>query len=220
MVLRYLPGEWQEQEGLSLGYKWAHYPKGYLWQNSQTGWWRPGGSGRRKSEAKPVFTGNGVGLEQPTTVGWQPVSSPPKTTLRLGPARSVKSMSCVDEQRRRKTEVRMRLQTIHPNPGPRKRSDADKDRRRQKRKERRKANSERKKERKRQEELGKVKEELKVVTWNVQGMSLRGLWKRKAKLVAQIAKEQEWDAVLLTEIKANGVGVVWCGWARMRSWPP
>ena len=50
-----------------------------------------------------------------------------------------------------------------------------KDRRRQKRKERRKANSERKKERKRQEELGKVKEELKVVTWNVQRMSLRGL---------------------------------------------
>ena len=50
-----------------------------------------------------------------------------------------------------------------------------------------------------------------MVTWNVQGMSLRGRWKRKAKLVVNMAKEQEWDAVMLTEISAEGNGVVWLG---------
>ena len=123
-------------------------------------------------------------------------------------------VSCVDERRRKKTEIRMRLQTIHPNPGPRNRqgrSDEDRRKRREKRKERRKRNSDRKKERKRQERSGKVKEELRVVTWNVQGMSLRGMWKRKAKTVARMAMEQEWDAVMLTEIRADDEGVVWLG---------
>ena len=170
-----------------------------------------GGSRRCESEAKSVFIGNGVGLGQSATADGKPANPPPKTSLRLGPTRSAVGKSCVDECRRRKTEVRMRLRTIHPNPGPRGRSDQEKLRRREKRKLRRKANSERKKERRRQERLGKVKEELKVVTWNVQGMSLRGLWKRKAKTVARMAKEQEWDVVMLTEITAEGEGVVWLG---------
>ena len=108
----------------------------------------------------------------------------------------------------------MRLQSIHPNPGPRNgqgRSNEAKRVRREKRKLRRKENSRRKRERKEQEKAGRGKEELRVVTWNVQGMSLRGLWKRKAKLVAKMAHEQEWDAVLLTEISAEGDGVVWLG---------
>ena len=50
-----------------------------------------------------------------------------------------------------------------------------------------------------------------VVVWNVQGMSLRGLWKRKAKSVAKFAGDAGWDVVLLSEVRADGEGVVWMG---------
>ena len=50
-----------------------------------------------------------------------------------------------------------------------------------------------------------------MVTWNVQGMSLRCLWKRKAKIVAKWAHERRWDAVLLNEVRADGEGVLWLG---------
>ena len=53
--------------------------------------------------------------------------------------------------------------------------------------------------------------QLVVVAWNVQGMSLRGLWKRKAKSVAKFAGDAGWDAVLLSEVRADGEGVVWMG---------
>ena len=42
-------------------------------------------------------------------------------------------------------------------------------------------------------------------------MSLRGLWKRKAKIVAKWAHERRWDAVLLNEVRADGEGVLWLG---------
>ena len=149
--------------------------------------------------------GNGVGADQPA-------ASPPKTIARLGPTRSVvRRVPGKDERRRRLTEVRMRLQSIHPNPGPRDKSDEGKRRRRERRKAARERKREVRSQQRRDEAAGRQKPELVVVTWNVQGMSLRGLWKRKAKLVAQMAKEQGWDAVLLTEIKADGVGVVWMG---------
>ena len=57
--------------------------------------------------------------------------------------------------------------------------------------------------------MGFQMQELKVATWNVQGISLRGVWKREAKSVAKFAEEKGWDAVLLSE--ADGVGVVWMG---------
>ena len=177
--------------------------------------WKTGsGNQEEADDADFVFVGNGVGLGPTTTVAGKPSNSPPKSSCRRGPIRSDVEVSCVDERRRRGSEIRMRLQTIHPNPGPRQRTgrvDEAKKLRREKRKVRRKRNSDRKKERKRQERLGKVKEELRVVTWNVQGMSLRGRWKRKVKTVVNIAKEQEWDAVMLTEINADGDGVVWLG---------
>ena len=175
---------------------------------------KPGGSRRRKSDACFVFVGNGVELGPTMTVAGKQSNSTPKSSCRRGPTRSDVEVSRLDERQRRGSEIWMHLQTIHLNPGPRQRTgraDEAKKLRREKRKVRRKRNSDRKKERKRQERLGKVKEELRVVTCNVQGMSLRGRWKRKAKTVANMAKEQEWDAVMLTEINADGDGVVWLG---------
>ena len=149
--------------------------------------------------------GNGVGKEQPT-------DSPPKTTTRPGPIRSdSRKVPGQDERRRRTTEIRMRLQSIHPNPGPRDKTEEG----RKRRMERKRAARIRKRESRRlqrnEEMAGRKKENLVVVTWNVQGMSLRGMWKRKAKTVARMAHEQLWDAVMLTEISAEGVGVVWLG---------
>ena len=45
----------------------------------------------------------------------------------------------------------------------------------------------------------------------MQGMSLRALWKRKAKCVAKFAGDAGWDAVLLSEVRADGEVVVWLG---------
>ena len=61
------------------------------------------------------------------------------------------------------------------------------------------------------EEEGRKKEELVVVTWNVQRMSLENWWKRKARRVAKFAREQKWDVVLLSEVKASDCGLVWLG---------
>ena len=148
--------------------------------------------------------GSGVGTDQPA-------ASPPKTNARLGPSRPVSGGVPGQNERRRTTEVRMRLQSIHSNPGPRDKSEEGKARR----KERRKAARERKRQaraqQRRDEAAGRQKEELVVVTWNVQGMSLRGLWKRKAKCVAKFAGDAGWDAVLLSEVRADKEGVVWMG---------
>ena len=43
------------------------------------------------------------------------------------------------------------------------------------------------------------------------GDVVRGRWKRKAKSVAQCAADEKWDAVLLSEVRADGEGVVWMG---------
>ena len=47
-----------------------------------------------------------------------------------------------------------------------------------------------------------------VVTRNVQRMSLGNWWKRKARSVARFAREQRWDAVLLSEVKAKNIVLV------------
>ena len=85
----------------------------------------------------------------------------------------------VDERRRRAAEVGAALLTVHPNPGPR--SEAEKGRRREARKARRKRRRE-VKARAAAEEAARgvvVKDEMVVVTWNVQGMSVENLARRK-----------------------------------------
>ena len=50
-----------------------------------------------------------------------------------------------------------------------------------------------------------------MVTWNVQRMSLLGRWKRKVKSVAKQAEDRKWEVVLLSEVLAEGEGIVWLG---------
>ena len=116
-----------------------------------------------------------------------------------------------DERRRRLAEIRMRLQSIHPNPGPRDKTEEGKRRRMERKKAARKRKREVRELQRREEAAGRSKEELVVVVWNVQGMSLRGLWRRKARSVAKVARDEKWDAVLLSEVRAEGEGVVWMG---------
>ena len=117
----------------------------------------------------------------------------------------------MDEKRRRTTEVRMALSTIHPNPGPQ--LEVGRKARRERRKKRRVSRRQERLRRKEEEAAQgvKTKEQLVVVTWNVQSMSVENLRRRKLRLVAGYAEKSGWDVVLLSEVKARGKGVVWLG---------
>ncbi len=100
--------------------------------------------------------------------------------------------------------LKWRLRTIHPNPGPNKRDKTEegkrrrRERRKEKRKEKRLANRQKKK-------------HLIIVTWSVQRMSMGTYNKRKARAVAEQASKEKWDAVLLSELRAESNGVEWLG---------
>ena len=117
-------------------------------------------------------------------------------------------------ERARATEVALQLVTIHPNPGPggHGRTERAKIRRNLRRKEKR--------EEKRLTRQGeaKVKEELVVVTWNVQRMSISTRGRRKMRAVAEMARKSEWDVILLSEVKAEEEGVVWLGQVVLGGW--
>ena len=103
--------------------------------------------------------------------------------------------------------VKFRLQTIHPNPGPgRNKTEEGKAQRRERRKEKRKE--------KRRETNNNNSTKYNIITWNVQRMSLGTFNKRKAKTVAEKAKKEGWDAVLLSEVRAEKEGVAWIGEGR------
>ena len=87
--------------------------------------------------------------------------------------------------------MRMRLQSIHPNPGPRDKTEEGRRIRRQRRYARRKERRERRQEERREEQAGRRKDELRVVVWNVQKMSLEGRWKRRARRVARMAYKRD-----------------------------
>ena len=97
--------------------------------------------------------------------------------------------------------IKYKLQTIHPNPGPRNEEG------RRRRTERRK----KKRVEKRLKKQEAKEKSILVVTWNVQRMSLGTRNKRKAKSVAELAKKENWDIVLLSEVRAERNGVVWIG---------
>ena len=106
-------------------------------------------------------------------------------------------------------EIALQLRTIHPNPGPGKHSKTEegKKARMERKMERRKQKKEQKKEAQRQ----KDEKFVNIVTWNVQGMSLGTNNKRKLKAVAAYTKKNKWDAVLLSEVRAEDKGTVWLG---------
>ena len=99
--------------------------------------------------------------------------------------------------------IEWRLRTIHPNPGPHKRDKTEEGKRRRR---------ERRMERRREKRAAKQeKDHLTIVAWNVQRMSLGTFNKRKAKAVAEQAKKEKWDGVLLSELRSEGNGVEWLG---------
>ena len=102
--------------------------------------------------------------------------------------------------------LKWKLRTVHPNPGPRDKTEEGKTRRRERRKARRR-------EKRLERAQAKVSEvrEIVVVAWNVQRMSLVSREKRKARSVAEYARKCGWDVVLLSEVWAEGEGVVWMG---------
>ena len=109
----------------------------------------------------------------------------------------------VKSERQLTNTIRLRLQTIHPNPGPgRNKTEEGK----QARRERRRA--------KRQEKRKKTTDKTtkyNIITWNVQRMSLGTMNKAKARKVAEKARKEKWDAVLLSEVRAEREGVAWFG---------
>ena len=50
-----------------------------------------------------------------------------------------------------------------------------------------------------------------IVTWNVQRMSLGTHNKRKLRSVAEYTNKEDWDVVLLSEVRASGSGTIWLG---------
>ena len=107
------------------------------------------------------------------------------------------------------------LVTVHPNPGPmRHRTPEAKaarmELRRSRRNEKREERESMRREAEDRERMRREKE-LVVVAWNVQGMSMAEMTKRKARAVAEIARKSEWDVVLLSEVRARKDGVVWMG---------
>ena len=108
----------------------------------------------------------------------------------------------VKSERQLRIIIEIRLQTIHPNPGPgRNKTEEGKQARRERRRTRRQEK------RKKTDKIVKYN----ITTWNVQRMSLGTMNKEKARKVAEKARKENWDAVLLSEVRAERSGVAWFG---------
>ncbi|MCP3661889.1 MAG: hypothetical protein GY696_05230 [Gammaproteobacteria bacterium] len=111
-------------------------------------------------------------------------------------------MGHVKSERQLRIIIEIRLQTIHPNPGPgRNKTEEGKQARRERRRTRRQEK------RKKTDKIVKYN----ITTWNVQRMSLGTMNKEKARKVAEKARKENWDAVLLSEVRAERNGVAWFG---------
>ena len=110
--------------------------------------------------------------------------------------------------------IEARLATsVHPNPGPGVRRG-----RRGRGVENRRARCERRYQRRRDRaRAGREGEErvrgggCEIVTWNVQGMSVRENNRNRMRRVVDRVAREGWEVVCLTELRAEGEGVVWLG---------
>ena len=112
----------------------------------------------------------------------------------------------VNAGRRRQTSlVEKQLETIHPNPGPTRRGKtkrstqgkAERNKRRMaKRRGRRKATK---------------KPIVPIVTWNLQGISMRERNRARLKNTIGYITKQGWEITMLSEIRADRMGVIWMG---------
>ena len=109
-----------------------------------------------------------------------------------------------------------RLVTVHPNPGPgrtrRGRRGGGEEKRRRRRERRGVWRGERREARRRREqregEGGKGRE---VVTWNAQGVSMSENNRARLRRMAGRVRREGWEMVCVTEVRAEGDGVVWLG---------
>ena len=102
-------------------------------------------------------------------------------------------------------EIKLKLLTIHPNPGPRGRDKSD---------EGKKARRERRYKKRIEKRTVRPKgseNDIEIITWNVQRMSLGTANKRKMRMVANYVNKNKWEIVLLSEVRAERNGVIWIG---------
>ncbi len=111
----------------------------------------------------------------------------------------------IHKKKRRENEIKIRLRTIHPNPGPSDKTEEGKRMRRERRKNRRIE--------KRQARVNQNKEDqmLNIIAWNAQRVSLRQQNRRKLRAIAEKARKNNWDAVLISEVKSESQGTIWLG---------
>ena len=107
--------------------------------------------------------------------------------------------------------------TIEPNPGPnmrrgwRRRNKTEEKMERRRRKRREKRIERRRGEENEDNETAKREDVVKIVTWNVQGLSLRENNRRRLRRVLALIEKKEWEIVLLSELRATSKGVLWFG---------
>ena len=115
------------------------------------------------------------------------------------------------------TVISIGLQTVHPNPGPRNKTEEGKLNRRTRRYERRKEkrearllNQQQQQQQHQQQQQNRI-DHLKVLTWNLQRMSIGTRNNRKLKSVADYANKQKIDVILISEVNSSSHGVTWLG---------
>ena len=110
--------------------------------------------------------------------------------------------------------VEMRLRTIHPNPGPeRRRRGRHGGRTAERRKERRDRRYNKRREKRERTAAAKENqtEILEIVTWNLQGVSLRERNRARLKRAIKYTEKKGWEMVLISELRAEQEGVLWFG---------
>ena len=105
--------------------------------------------------------------------------------------------------------VRKQLETIHPNPGPTRRGETERTPdRKAERNERRKKKRLEKREKKSPTTTTTRK---RIVTWNVQGVTLRENNRKRLRRTIGFIRKREWEITLISEVRAEGPGVIWLG---------
>ena len=191
---------------------------------------RGGGDSTPERQRSLQVGGEGDGVE---SRGFSPISPPPTTE---GPSNS-QGGSALFKQRtgegpsgfRTAASLRQGLRStaaliaaqlatsVHPNPGPgarrgrRGRSEANRGRRNERRYERRRERARRRRRMAVRTSRNVGVNEGVIVTWNVQGMSVRANNRDRMRRVADKIVKEGWEIVCLTEIRVECEGVVWMG---------
>ena len=107
--------------------------------------------------------------------------------------------------------------SVHPNPGPgvrrgrRGRGEENRRGRRERRYERRRGRAMERRRMRAGVGMNVNANECEIVTWNVQGMSVRANNRERMRRVLDKIVREGWEVVCLTEIRAECEGVVWLG---------